>query len=622
VIGLVSSPPAEATTAEVKLSPTAPPSSATGFGTAVAIDGNTVVVGAPGENAAYIYVRQSGAWTLQQKLVGPDNSVFGAAVGLELDTLVVGAPGGPVNGDLGAVYVYVRQSGVWSLQTTLSSPGSAANFGRRLALDEGTLLVGVPPVVISGTPGAAYVFQREGVAWPHRATLSAPGMALWFGSAVALDGPTAVVGQAVDQQGLSGEGFIFRRNGDAWSNVGRVVLPFEQGSPFGHWVAVDGDTAYLGTPFHPKDGRIAGSSLVYGRVGDNWVQKARLESSDLTSADRFGVSVAIDGDTFLASVAWPADAGVFDRDAVYVFVRTGDSSFSERTKLTIPAGDPGGDFGLAFDVDGDTAIVGANATSSGGAAYIFSLAGLVTGPPPCPSGANCDTVMLIDDGGRWARRQQVAAGSTSTEFYFGDPGDVPFSGDWDCDGDETPGLYRQSDGFVYLRNSNTQGIADIRFFFGNPGDLPISGDFNGDGCATVSIYRPSEQRFYVINTLGANDGGLGAAESSFLFGDPGDKPFVGDFNGDGVDTVGLHRESTGLVYFRNSNTTGIADAQFIFGDPGDRIIAGDWNNDGIDTVAVYRPSNGMFYVKLSNTTGVADYQMFAGSYIGATAGRG
>ena len=67
-------------------------------------------------------------------------------------------------------------------------------------------------------------------------------------------------------------------------------------------------------------------------------------------------------------------------------------------------------------------------------------------------------------------------------FYYGNPGDVPFLGDWDGDGIETPGLYRQSDGYVYLRNTNTQGIADIKFFFGNPGDVPLAGDFDGDGC--------------------------------------------------------------------------------------------------------------------------------------------
>ena len=152
-------------------------------------------------------------------------------------------------------------------------------------------------------------------------------------------------------------------------------------------------------------------------------------------------------------------------------------------------------------------------------------------------------------------------GSEVGRFYFGNPGDYPFMGDWNCDDVDTPGLYRQSDGYVYLRNENTQGIADVSFFFGNPGDVPIAGDFNADGCDTVSIYRPSNQTFYIINKLGTNDGGLGAADYSYVFGNPGDQPFVGDFNGNGQDTPGLHRATTGLVYYRNTNTQGIADNQ-------------------------------------------------------------
>ena len=186
-------------------------------------------------------------------------------------------------------------------------------------------------------------------------------------------------------------------------------------------------------------------------------------------------------------------------------------------------------------------------------------------------------------------------------------------GDWNCDGIDTPGLFRTSDAFAYLRNSNTQGIADIRFFFGNPSDIPLAGDFDGDGCDSLSIYRPAEQRFYIINKLGANNGGLGAADFSFVFGNPGDKPFVGDFNGDGIDSVGLHRESTGFVYFRQSLTTGIADSQFFFGDPGDRFVSGDWGIvDNVDTPAVFRPSNTTFFFRHSNTQGNADESIFWG----------
>jgi hypothetical protein len=227
-----------------------------------------------------------------------------------------------------------------------------------------------------------------------------------------------------------------------------------------------------------------------------------------------------------------------------------------------------------------------------------------------------DTVGLVHPGtGEWL----LLNGGFIERFYFGDPGDFPMMGDWDCDGVDTPGLYRQSDGFVYLRNSNSQGIADIRFFFGNPGDIPLAGDFNADGCDTVSIYRAPEARIYVINDLGANDGGLGAADFSYVFGNPGDKPFVGDFDGDGVDTVGLHRESTGFVYFRNSHTQGNANNEFFFGDPGDRLVAGDWGVvDGTDTPALFRPypggdwqSPGKWYFRFTNTQGNADLEFCA-----------
>jgi hypothetical protein len=244
---------------------------------------------------------------------------------------------------------------------------------------------------------------------------------------------------------------------------------------------------------------------------------------------------------------------------------------------------------------------------------------LNSGVTLCNGNSDCDTAAFQDGGGRFNIWSLATSGIVETSFVFGNPGDVPFSGDWDCDGVETPGLYRRSDGYVYLRNSNSEGVADVAFFFGNPGDYPMAGDFDDDGCDSVSIYRPAEQRFYVINELGSNDGGLGAADFSFLFGNAGDKPFVGDFNGDGVDTVGLHRESTGLVYFRNSNTTGAADSQFIYGDPGDMLVAGDWDGNGSDTIGVYRPSSGVFYLKNSNMQGVADASFHAGEYAGVIA---
>jgi hypothetical protein len=222
-----------------------------------------------------------------------------------------------------------------------------------------------------------------------------------------------------------------------------------------------------------------------------------------------------------------------------------------------------------------------------------------------------DTVGLVDPAtGTWYLRNQAGVVSP---FIYGNPGDVPFMGDWDCDGVDTPGLYRQSDGFAYLRNANSQGIADIRFFFGNPSDIPLAGDFDADGCDSLSLYRPENQTFFIINELGANDGGLGPAEFSFVFGNPGDKPFVGDFDGDAIDEVGLHRESTGFVYYRNTLDTGIADNAFFFGDPGDRFVTGDWGIlDYVDTPAVFRPGNATFFFRYTNSQGNADNQFAFG----------
>ncbi len=206
--------------------------------------------------------------------------------------------------------------------------------------------------------------------------------------------------------------------------------------------------------------------------------------------------------------------------------------------------------------------------------------------------------------GRWYLA--AARGAEVASFFYGNPGDLPMVGDWDCDGVDTPGLYRQADGFVYLRNSNTQGTADVRFFFGNPGDVPLAGDFDGDGCDTVSIYRPATSQVFVINELGSGEQGLGAAELTYTFGAPGDRPFVGDFDGDGVDTVGMHRESAGLVFLRNSQTRGPADHELRLGDSGDTVLAGDFSGLWLDTPAIWRTADRTFHVGHDLAGGEAD----------------
>ena len=170
--------------------------------------------------------------------------------------------------------------------------------------------------------------------------------------------------------------------------------------------------------------------------------------------------------------------------------------------------------------------------------------------------------------GIWYLRNEVGA---VREFYYGNVGDSPMMGDWNCDGIATPGLYRRSDGFVYLRNSNTQGIADIRFFFGNPSDLPLAGDFNGDGCDTVSLYRPENGHVYIINELGQNEGGLGAADYHYALGNGANQVYSADFNSDGTDEVYVNN---------NSSRT---------------VVAGDWDADGDETVGAHADASFTLY---------------------------
>jgi hypothetical protein len=72
-----------------------------------------------------------------------------------------------------------------------------------------------------------------------------------------------------------------------------------------------------------------------------------------------------------------------------------------------------------------------------------------------------------------------------------------------------------------------------------------------------------------------NDNSTGFADIALNYGAPGDKPVVGDWDGDGDSTIGIYRN--GSFYLRNSNTIGFADIVFGLGNPADMPIAGDWD---------------------------------------------
>jgi hypothetical protein len=199
-------------------------------------------------------------------------------------------------------------------------------------------------------------------------------------------------------------------------------------------------------------------------------------------------------------------------------------------------------------------------------------------------------------------RNSNTTGNADLQFQYGSPSDVPLAGDWNGDGFDSLGVFRN--GIFLLRNSNSEGFADIVIAYGAPTDIPLAGDWDGDGIDTIGVFRPSTQEFFLRNSNTP-----GAPDLIFRYGDAGDLPIVGDWNGDGIDTVGIRR---GITFFlRNANSTGNADISFVFGSPDDLYFVGDFDGDRIETVAVYRA--GTVLIKNTNTGGNADIQFTYGA---------
>jgi hypothetical protein len=160
----------------------------------------------------------------------------------------------------------------------------------------------------------------------------------------------------------------------------------------------------------------------------------------------------------------------------------------------------------------------------------------------------------------------------------------------------------------FLRNSNSTGVADIALGYGDPGDIPLAGNWDGVGGDSIGVYRPSTSTFYLRNSNSS-----GYADVSFVYGNPGDIPLVGNWDGVGGDSIGVYRPSTSTFYLRNSNSSGFADVSLTYGNPGDMPLAGDWDGDHRDTVGVYRPSTGTFFLSNFNPTGVPDQMVRFGN---------
>ncbi|MDI3287929.1 hypothetical protein QHF83_31745, partial [Polyangium sp. 15x6] len=313
---------------------------------------------------------------------------FGSGVAIDADTALIGADGDSYAGgtDAGSAYVFIRNGLTWTQQAKLVVPGAAQNdfVGSSVALDGDTALVGArgDDTAAGADAGAAYVFVRNGTSWSLQAQLVASDAAMGdgFGVSVALDGDTALVGADLDDTATgvdSGSAYVFVRSGTTWTQQAQI-LPSSgvAGGVFGRSVAVEADTALVGSPH----GTAAGRVYVYVRTGATWTQQASIGPSDGAADDRFGSAVALSGDSALIGCPYDNTGFGLDVGSAYVFTRN-VNTWTQQAKLLAGNAVENMIFGNAVAIRGDRAVVGAYraeplGNSAVGAAYVFVRNGI------------------------------------------------------------------------------------------------------------------------------------------------------------------------------------------------------------------------------------------------------
>jgi len=381
------------------------------FGWAVAISGNTAVVGAPFHETspgvlagqAYVFVRSGTTWSEQAKLTasdGADFDGFGSAVAVSGNTAVIGAPDHDPGSKPGAgqVYVFVRSGTTWSEQARLTASDGADfdGFGSAVAVSGNTAVIGAPDHDPGSKAGAgqAYVFARSGTAWSEQARLTASDGAAGdaFGFAVAISGSTVVIGAPVFPGITAGPGpgqaYVFARSGPTWSQQAKLIASDgAAGDALGFAVGIDGNTAVVGAPAHATGAQpLAGQAYAYVRSGTTWSEKAKLKASDAAAGDLFGIAVDVSGNTAVVGAPSRNTAAGDAAGQVYVFARSG-TTWSQQSTLAASDAAPARFFGFSVASSADRIVVGAPFHSTVGP---DTGLGYVFGPPMCSGGHHSD----------------------------------------------------------------------------------------------------------------------------------------------------------------------------------------------------------------------------------------
>ncbi len=441
------------------------------FGRSVSMAGDIVIVGADGEDdggsfagAAYIFARNAGGvngWEEVKKLTATDAQAgnrFGHSVAVAGGVAFVGANGDDDKGSqAGAAYVLPVSHETKEFKEAVKKISSDAqlhgHFGWAVAVDGDVAVIGAKyEDAVGNDSGAAYILERNigGVnAWGEVKKLTASDAQNddQFGISVAVAGDVAVVGAYLEDAGgfQAGAAYVFERNTggiNAWGEVKKLVASdAEEGDTFGFSVAMAGDVALIGASTEDENGFSAGAAYIFERNAGGinaWGEVKKLIASDTQQTNRFGYSVAVDGDVAIIGARNEGTGGT-DAGAAYIFERNtgGINAWGEVKKLIASDAQESVRFGSSVAVAGDIAVIGAlfdNAEGpAAGAAYVFER--------------NADGI------NSWGEVKKLIASDADANDQFGDS--VAVAGDIVVVGAhfEDAGLIRTGAAYIFERNA-------------------------------------------------------------------------------------------------------------------------------------------------------------------------
>jgi len=369
-----------------------------GYGWSVAIDSVTAVVGSHRDNArgtdsgsVYILTFDGTQWDQTQKLV--PNSIgshdgFGDCVAIQGDMIVVGSPGDDdVATNSGAAYVFTNIAGAWTLTDKLIAPpvGAGDNYASSVGVDQDVIVLSASLTDTAGVnSGAVYVYRYTNNVWTYEAQLISDDIAQFdrFGIDVAVSGNRILVGADSDDDNGSSSGsvYVFTHDGSQWNQSAKISA--DDGAvddQFGERVDISNDQIIVGARYDDDRGSRSGSAYIYEFSGSKWELASKLTAFDGNSSEYFGQDVAIQSGRAIVG-AWGQNDrfGFFNAGASYVYSRV-NGAWAIEAKV-IDQDREGGDFyGYSVDISDDFALVGADGNDDfwwgpdAGSAYIIEL---------------------------------------------------------------------------------------------------------------------------------------------------------------------------------------------------------------------------------------------------------